>query len=476
MSTSTDTAAPAAFLPEIVTDIHADGTAAMSIGGQPVTVSTLPRPDDTPRDVQDRISAKCRERWIAHARAEQREIAVFVRDPQGEWRIIVRPDGEIVDPPGPVVDALPVPPVDPAPGTASGRRRRVLSPVPTERGGGKAVPDRLRPQAPPPADLADLPTMDGLRAKRTQPRSAPADRGWQGAVRRGTFGLLSPAPGEREMHLRSCRRSVSRNLDGSKTIVVANGQGGAPKTSTAVSLATVIAAERGGDIVLWDNNPNMGNLAARAGAVDPGQRNTVIQLLRDFDTIDSRARLNNYLRTVENQYFLVLASNEDEDHQRAVTGDEFAKIHRMLAERFSVIVVDTGNDVTACGFRAAVDAADQMVVPMSLGQKSIEGAMQMMARLRSWDRVDLARAAVGIQVLGNTGPNAAALRLTRREAADLRARAREQFAPPNGWMRALREIPLDPALAFDRPVEYELLSRASGDAWLEATAAVFDGL
>lgn len=463
MSTSTDTAAPAVFLPEIVTEIRADGTASMSAGGDARELATTP----------ERIRAMCRDRWHDYAREHDRPVPVLVTDPEGEWRIIVQPTGDIVDPPGPVADLLPVPPIPPA---AARRHRGRTTPTLARESRPVEVPERLRPTPPTPAATADLPTIADLRAQRTTPRAAPATRGWQGTVRRATFHAINPAPGEAEMRLRSYSRAVCRSLDTSKTIVLANPKGGAAKTSSATSYAATVAEERGGDILLWDNNPFMGNLAARAGATNPEQRNTVVELLRDLGTIDSRARLNNYLRTVEGQHFMVLASTEDPAKTDPISGDDFQRVHTLLSRWFSIIVVDTGNDITAANFRAAIDVADQVVVPISLGQAAIEGAAQVLAKLQAWNRTELARSAVGVMVRGNIGPNAGPLRLTRREAERQARIARDYFAPPAGWMRAVKEVPVDPALAFDRPIEYERLSRGSRDAWLEVAAAVADGL
>jgi cellulose biosynthesis protein BcsQ len=325
-------------------------------------------------------------------------------------------------------------------------------------------------------DLEGMPTMADLRARRTQPRSAPAERGWQHIASILTGGLWKPAPGAYERELRSYRRGVRSHLKAARTIVFANGKGGAPKTTSAVAYAAVVAEERGGDVLLWDNNPFMGNLAARAGATDPTQPGTVVDLLRDIDSIDSRAKLNNYLRTVEGRHFLVLASSEDPKKDEPITGEEFRKVHRLLRTWFGLIVVDTGNDLNAPNLRAALECADQVVVPISLGQAAIEGGMQVLAKMNAWGMREKARNAVAVMVRANTGPNASSLKLPKGEAEDLFNRAQAQFAPPKGWMREFTVTPADAALAFDRPVEYERMKLQTQDSWLKTAAAIAKGL
>lgn len=379
------------------------------------------------------------------------------------------------------VPAVPQPPVTPTPVAVLPPPSMPVPPAPPRPTWAAPPPPVSPPPFTPPIAVPvtddELPQMEALRAQRTQPRAAPAERGWQRWAPLITAGLWRPNPSAREMELRTYRRAVTRSLSTSKTAVVANGKGGAPKTSTLVAVASIIAEERGGDIVLVDGNPFGGNLAMRAGANNPNQTLTIVDLVAAIKRgeVNSRAQLSNYLRDVEGQHFKVLASNEDPTLDHSLSAEEFALVHGALRKWFSLILVDTSNNINADAFRAAIDAADQLIVPLSLGQSSIEEAMKLMVRLQSWGRTDLARNAVAALVHGVVGPSSTS-RPSKSEAATQEAKARAQFAPPTGWMRELKDMPLDPVLAFDRPCEYWAMRRDTRDAVLEIAAAVFNGL
>jgi len=146
-----------------------------------------------------------------------------------------------------------------------------------------------------------------------------------------------------------------------------------------------IGAHRGSALA-WDNNETRGTLGLRALA-HPDANRTVWDLLADVDHFQTmKARIGDlaaYTRPQGEARFDVLASDGNPARMAQVDAVEFRRIREVLARFYGVIVIDTGNNVRASNWQAAVDAADALVVVSTYQADTAEGAGWVLDHLHS---------------------------------------------------------------------------------------------
>jgi len=325
------------------------------------------------------------------------------------------------------------------------------------------APPPESPAPPTPAASAERdsgpagPLSTGLLVHHHVPRELrPARWGWRSWLR------VPPGPAE-QLH-RARVSTVRRPLTGPRTVVVVNPKGGAGKTPAALLLAATLGAHRGSALA-WDNNETRGTLGLRALA-HPDTNRTVWDLLADVDHFQTmKARIGDlaaYTRPQGEARFDVLASDGDPARMAQVDAGEFRRIREVLARFYGVIVIDTGNNVRASNWQAAVDAADALVLVSSYQADTAETAGWVLDHLRSTGRGRLADHAVTVLTAA-------------RPAVDPAVR-RELVAHYSGVTRAVVEIPYDPVIATGQTLDLYALHRRTREAWLAAAAAVVDGL
>ncbi|MFI5933725.1 cobalamin biosynthesis protein CobQ [Actinoplanes sp. NPDC051494] len=319
--------------------------------------------------------------------------------------------------------------------------------------------------APRQENSASVPTLDDLLADRPAPPTGPARTGWRATVRRATGGLIAPGPGTAEMRHRLAVQSVQRSLRGPKTVVVVNPKGGAHKTTATLLLSATFGVHRGGYVLAWDNNETRGTLGWRAA---PARHvNTAVDLLGDLDRFDEvrSARvgdLDNYVRSQGDAQFDVLASDEDAASAASIDADAFKRLHRTLSRFYRILCIDTGNNMRASNWQAAIDAADQLVIVSTIREDTSQSAAWLADALRATGRETLVENAVTVLAAPTRTPDTA-----------LRDRLHRHFGK---LTRAVLEVPHDPALVAGGPVAFDALTPTSRTAWLQVTAAVADGL
>ncbi|GAA4947098.1 MinD/ParA family ATP-binding protein [Actinoplanes utahensis] len=356
----------------------------------------------------------------------------------------------------------------PGPAAAAGSKP-ITEPVP-------AVPRQPAESRPTPAaEAADpgaapaterVPTLDDLLADRPAPPTGPATVGWRAGVRRLSGGLVAPRPGPEEMRHRTAVASVQRSLRGPKTVVIVNPKGGAHKTTAALQIAATFGIHRGGYVLAWDNNETRGTMGWRALAAR--HTNTAVDLLQDLDRFaDVRSArvgdLDNYVRSQGSAQFDVLASDEDSAGAASIDAEAFDALHRTLSRFYRLLIVDTGNNMRARNWRAAVDRADQLVIVSTVREDTSQSAAWLADGLRANGYGDLVENAVTVL----TDPAA-----TTTDKA-LRQRLHRHFGAVT---RAVLDVPYDPALVAGGPIVYEALTPSTRNAWLQVTAAIAEGL
>ncbi|UJP40875.1 MinD/ParA family ATP-binding protein [Cellulomonas palmilytica] len=312
---------------------------------------------------------------------------------------------------------------------------------------------------------ATLPTLDDLLAKRHQAATGPAEHGWRAGLRRVTFGGVKLGPGRAEQQRRVQTAAVRRTFDGPRTVVVLNPKGGAHKTTATMLLAATFGLQRGGYTLAWDNNETRGTLGWRSAHTD--HQHTAVDLLQALPSLGGAATvrvgdLDGFVRTQTDEQFDVLASDESAASASSMDAASFAALHRVLSRFYRVLVIDTGNNMRASNWQAAIDAADQVVVVSTIREDTAQSAAWALDALRATGNDDAVRRAVTIL----SAPD-------RKIDKDLRKRLRSHFG---ALTRAVVEVPYDPSLVSGGPIAYESLRPATRDAWLRATAIVADGL
>jgi MinD-like ATPase involved in chromosome partitioning or flagellar assembly len=309
-----------------------------------------------------------------------------------------------------------------------------------------------------------VPTAEEFTTRRVvRPREWVATTGVRGAARRGTFGLVRMRPNRREREGRINLATVRRAFGGLRQITIVNPKGGAGKTVATLMLGLTFGQTRGGFVLAWDNNETQGTLGMRAQP-DVHAR-TVRDLLRDLDRFargNGRVgELAAYVRAQEDAAFDVLASDEAAAAGEMLTARAFRDLRDVVGRFYKLILVDTGNNVRAENWQAAVDATDQLVITMSARNDSAETAARLLDHLEQTGRRELVRRAVTVVTLPP-------------HRKDVNPRAIERHFDQR--CRAVLRVPYDRHLDSGAPVRYAALSPESRRAWLRVAAAVADGL
>ncbi|MCU1441929.1 MAG: hypothetical protein JWQ59_79 [Cryobacterium sp.] len=423
--------------------VRGDGTGELSINGQ---VHAIEAADDA--GVREEIIVRVTEA----ARLAGRPLRLMTEDAQGLWPLIVHPDGHLEED-GHYISAPPRPVA-----VAAAAKASVLAPA------SLPLPAALEP------DSAEVlsetpPTLSDFLESRPAAPMGPAQRGWQAGVRRLTGGLVSPTPSAAELGHRNAVAAVQRSLSGPRTIVVLNPKGGAHKTTATLLIAATFGIYRGGYTLAWDNNETMGTLGVRAQAAR--HTNTALDLLRDLSRFsDARSArvgdLDNYVRSQGDAQFDALASDLDPAGAASIDAEAFRRLHSALSRFYRVLVIDTGNNMRASNWEAAVETADQLVVVSTIREDTAYGAASLLDGLRQKGHAD--KVANAVTILSSPA---------RTADEQLAGRLRGHFGQ---LTRAVLDVPHDPALVAGGPINIEALAPRTREAWLHATAAIAEGL
>ncbi len=287
--------------------------------------------------------------------------------------------------------------------------------------------------------------------------------GVRAAIRKTTLGLIRLGPSRKEQDYFRAVEMVRRNFGGLRQVTVVNPKGGAGKTVAVLMLAMTFGQKRGGYVLAWDNNETQGTLGMRAQ--QDFHNRTVRDLLRDLDHFRGPSGrvgdLSQYVRAQGEAMFDVLASDESATAGEMLTALAFRDIREVVSRFYKLIVVDTGNNVRAENWQAAIDATDQLVVTMSARNDSAETAARMLDHLEQTGRYQLVRRAVTVVSMPPS-----------RKDIDLPAIQRHFSART----RAVLLAPYERLLDSGEPIRYGLLSQATKDAWLKIASAVAEGL
>ncbi len=200
---------------------------------------------------------------------------------------------------------------------------------------------------------------------------------------RGWRGMLGVGPGRRERAERADRVAACQSYGRPVTIVVADPRGGSGKTTTSLLLAGAFGTARGGGVLALENHELRGTMHLRTGA-PPGASNIrdLIRTQRDTGGQDMvrLGDLSGFVRhQVAGQYDVLVSATKS---GRALGRDEFDAVHALVSRFYQMIIVDTANNESAENWRAAIEVADALVVPVKWRNDYSVPAIEMLEELQ----------------------------------------------------------------------------------------------
>lgn len=300
----------------------------------------------------------------------------------------------------------------------------------------------------------------------------PPTTGWQAFLRAVSFGLISPKVGAAELARRSDVAAIQRIYSRPMMVMVAQPLGGVGKTTCSIGLGSTFGIHSALQTLVWDNNETMGTAGVRTNSNDSTR--TVWDLLRvleTFETVQARkGELSYYTRHQGNNGFHVLVSDEDPDRMKSIGVEEFNRLHTVVARFYDTIIVDTGNNTRSANWLAAVEVADQLVIPTTLKRNAVVSALRMIEQLESMSEhtgnpryKDLVANAVVLVTQGAGWKEATAEQKKLREAL-------------SAAVRTVVDIPYDTALDTGSIIDWQLVGDPARRAFERASAEIAHGL
>jgi putative peptide zinc metalloprotease protein len=188
--------------------------------------------------------------------------------------------------------------------------------------------------------------------------------GWQRAVYRVSAGTLNPGPGPSETRRAEIQRRLCAPIEGSRRVVVMSRKGGVGKTTMTLALGSTFATLRGDRVVAVDANPDAGNLAHR---VAPPIPETITDLLRHLDDIQSYAELRSYVSQAPESRLEVLGSDDDPRIGMALDRDAYHRLIGLLDRFYNLILLDTGTGILDSANQGLLTEADELVLVLRPG-------------------------------------------------------------------------------------------------------------
>ena len=202
---------------------------------------------------------------------------------------------------------------------------------------------------------------------------------------RGWRGMLGIGPGRQERAERADRDAACQTYGRPVTIVVADPRGGSGKTTTSLLLAGAFGTARGGGVLALENHELRGTMHLRTGApvganehsrpdLGPAGRPGVGQAMVRLGDLSGFVR-----HQVAGQYDVLVSATKS---GRSLKREEFEDVHALVSRFYQMIIVDTANNESAENWRAAIDKADALVVPVKWRNDYSVPAIEMLEELQ----------------------------------------------------------------------------------------------
>lgn len=291
----------------------------------------------------------------------------------------------------------------------------------------------------------------------TPPRPAKhvPQRGWRGALYKLT--RINAGLSRDEKHEQELRARVQRKARGSYQIGMLGLKGGVGKTTTTVTLGTMLAQVRGDRILVLDADPGCGNLAERAGRTSPS---SIADLVADQNLShynDVRAHTSVNADNLE-----ILPTAEYTTAQRGLSGDDLRFAVDTVSKFYNLVLADCGPGLFDPVTRGVLETASAIVIVTNVSLDSARQAESALEWLRHNGYQDLlSRVVVVINHVAVGETNVAEKQLVRQF---------QQLVQPNRVVL----LPWDKHIAEGTEIQLDRLDPVYRRRVLELAAALSD--
>lgn len=237
-------------------------------------------------------------------------------------------------------------------------------------------------------------------------------------------------------------------------VLVANRKGSAGKTPSAVQLAGALATIRGGSVCAMEVADDPGTLFLRS---EGSQADGLGELIRDVQDIRSAGQLAGYMAP-QTSYAHVLGTPAT---RPPLTYEDVRAVSACIDDYYSMRVMDSGNQYSSGPFRAALDVADALVIPILSSADVVLEAVALLEGLRQGNAHDraLAESATVLRLVDGRPEDAA---LTDRLLGALKAAGHG----------VLIDVPFDPHIGARTEITLARCQPETREAFTAAAAAV----
>lgn len=317
-------------------------------------------------------------------------------------------------------------------------------------------PSRAGHPAPKPTQATPSASVPAFQSISTKP--ATATQGIRGVLAKLGF-RVAPSAAEQAAHDASIQRDAEQLIRQATwtravSVLVANPKGGTGKTPVSVLLGGVLGTVRGGSVVVVEVADDPGTLTFRSEG-DP--RRGLGELVRDLSNVRTVGQLAGYTAP-QTSFTSIIGSTS---RRAPLTHEAVTGLAHVLDEFYAIRIMDSGNHPTSGAFRAAIETADALVIPVVYAEDSNLAALALLDELRA------------------AGGNAATLadrsviiRLTDGRAESTQVTARVEQRLKSAGPGAILTVPYDPHIAERGPLTLDLLAPKTRAAFTIAAATV----
>lgn len=214
----------------------------------------------------------------------------------------------------------------------------------------------------------------------------PADWGWRGWCNR-TLGMsLSPKNPSPEVNFRLGVETLKEGTPGVPLITVANPKGGENKTGTALTMSATFGTHTGSGVVAWDASSSFGSMAMRAhnGRTDRRSNWGLLKIAKQLCSKDVPHTAIDQFMIRQPTLDEVLPADDSGTSRRQLDWSACEATYAVLRRHRRLIIVDTENNHLAESLQWALVRADQIVIPMTACDDTIQ-EVEAMLRLAQGD-------------------------------------------------------------------------------------------
>lgn len=240
------------------------------------------------------------------------------------------------------------------------------------------------------------------------------------------------------------------------TIAVVSPKGGVGKTTTAILLGTILATLRSDRVVAVDTDPDYGTLGRAFSEGNPMYVDDLAQIL-DQPALTA-TMLDRFLSRAAHG-LMVLPAPVDPERMETLDHDDYARVIQGLRQMVGILVLDCGAGMRAPATKAALEAADQLVLVTDADPATASLVADVARRFRERPHVMVVNKAprhggrLNLERLAEDVPDAGAVVEIESDYTAAEAVSLGRFnwgIAEDGWQIAARELAAHLAAGWER--------------------------